>query len=107
MDSSQLVAALSNIMENALESMPHGGKLTLEAKQVPDQVLIRITDSGWGISEKNLDSVYDPFVTSKTKGAGLGLTMVHQIVMNHNGEIKTQSQEGKGTTVTIRLPAKR
>lgn len=107
MDSSQLVAALSNIIENALESMPHGGKLALEAKQEPDHVLIRITDTGWGISEKDLDSVYDPFFTSKTKSAGLGLTMVHQIVMNHDGEIKTQSKKGKGTTVTIRFPSKR
>jgi len=106
MDSFQLITALSNIMENALESMPHGGKLMLEAKQEHDNILIRILDTGWGIAQEHLDSVYDPFFTSKTSGVGLGSTMVNQIVMNHDGKIDIQSQEGVGTTVTLLLPAR-
>jgi signal transduction histidine kinase len=106
MDTSQIAKALSNIIENALESMPHGGKLTLEAKLDTANIVTSIKDTGCGIAPENLDAVYDPFFTSKTRGAGLGLTMVHQILMNHNGELKFESKEGIGTTVTLRLPVK-
>jgi signal transduction histidine kinase len=104
MDTSQIAKALSNIIENALESMPHGGNLTLEAKLDNANIVTSIKDTGCGIARENLDAVYDPFFTSKTRGAGLGLTMVHQILMNHKGELKIESKEGIGTTVTLRLP---
>jgi signal transduction histidine kinase len=103
MDSAQMVTALSNIMENALESMPEGGTLTLKVSR-NNNLLITISDTGSGIAPEQLDSVYDPFVTSKTRGAGLGLTTVHQIVMNHRGEIKISSQLDRGTIVSIGLP---
>jgi signal transduction histidine kinase len=103
MDSAQMVTALSNIMENALESMPEGGTLTLKVSR-NNNLLITISDTGSGIASEQLDSVYDPFVTSKTRGAGLGLTTVHQIVMNHRGEIKISSQLDRGTIVSIGLP---
>ena len=106
MDPAQLRVALSNIMENALDSMPEGGHLTLSATQEGDSIKIDILDTGCGIAKKDQASVYDPFFTSKTRGAGLGLTMVHQIVMNHNGEIAIQSQEGKGTRVRLSFPVK-
>ena len=67
-------------------------------------IMITVRDTGPGIGLENLDSVYDPFVTSKTRGAGLGLTMVHQIIMNHHGDIKIDSKAKQGTVVTIRLP---
>ena len=106
MDAPQVVAALSNIIENSLESMPEGGELTLGARCEYDTILITIKDTGFGIAEENMDSVYDPFFTSKVRGVGFGLTMVHQILMNHDGEINIQSQEGQGTAVTIRLPVR-
>ena len=104
MDSSQLVIAMSNIMENALESMPKGGNLTLQATRDDRHLLVSFRDTGLGIDPEQLDAIYDPFVTSKTRGAGLGLTMVYQIVMNHHGEIKISSELDKGTDVTIQLP---
>ncbi len=104
MDSAQLVIALSNIVENALESMPRGGTMTLSLNRQNNNVLISVRDTGCGIPAEQLDSIYDPFVTSKTRGAGLGLTMVHQIIMNHQGEIKISSQLEKGTIVILRLP---
>jgi two-component system sporulation sensor kinase A len=107
MASSQIMTALSNIMENALESMPQGGELLLEAKQRNGQLAIKIADTGYGIRQEYLNSVYDPFFSSKTHGAGLGLAVVYQIVKNHDGDITIQSQEGKGTSVTIRLPVTR
>ncbi|MDY7038635.1 MAG: ATP-binding protein, partial [Thermodesulfobacteriota bacterium] len=67
-------------------------------------IMISVIDTGYGMEEKDLDSIYDPFVSSKTRGAGLGLTMVYQIIMNHHGEINITSQINKGTMVTIQLP---
>jgi signal transduction histidine kinase len=106
MASAQITTALSNIVENALEAMPNGGELVLEAKQRNSQLFIKILDTGYGIRQEYLSSVYDPFFSSKTHGAGLGLAMVYQIVKNHDGEITIQSQEGKGTSVTIQLPVR-
>jgi signal transduction histidine kinase len=103
-DVPQLTIALSHVMENALESMPDGGTLSLEIHPSNKNVLITISDTGFGIPADQLEAVYDPFVTSKPRGAGLGLTMVHRIVMNHDGEIKISSQLDKGTIVVIRLP---
>jgi signal transduction histidine kinase len=103
-DAPQLITALSHVMENALESMPDGGTLSLEIHRANHNVLFTISDTGFGIAAEQLDAVYDPFVTSKPRGAGLGLTMVHRIVMNHHGEIKISSQLDKGTIVVIRLP---
>ena len=107
MASSQIMTALSNIMENAMESMPQGGELLLEAKQRNCQLTIKIIDTGYGIRQEYLNSIYDPFFSSKTHGAGLGLAVVYQIVKNHDGDITIQSQEGKGTSVTILLPVTR
>jgi signal transduction histidine kinase len=104
MDTPQLVIALSNVIENALESMHSGGRLTLGVRRDMDSLSLDISDTGCGIPEADLDAVYDPFVTSKPRGAGLGLTMVHQIITNHQGEIGIRSAPNRGTTVTIQLP---
>jgi len=104
LDDSQLFKAFSNILENALEAMPEGGTLTIEALSANGHIRIKIVDTGCGVSKEALACIYDPFFTSKTHGAGLGLTMVHQIMMNHHGEIKIQSGQGIGTTVTLQIP---
>jgi len=104
MDSSQILTALSNMVENALESMPEGGRLSVKVTLENNDMVIILRDTGCGVAQEQLDSIYDPFVTSKTSGAGLGLTMVHQIIMNHHGEINIRSQLDKGTIVTIRIP---
>jgi two-component system sensor histidine kinase HydH len=106
MDSAQILTALHNLLENAVESMPNGGTIAFTAQREGSRLLIAVKDTGCGIPKERLDSVYDPFVTSKTRGAGLGLTMVHQIIMNHNGEINIKSQVNKGTTASVRLPLK-
>jgi len=105
MDEKQIFTALENIIENSLEAMRNGGKMEVYVKRKDgDAISIIIKDNGSGIAEESLDSVYDPFVTSKTHGAGLGLTMVHQIIENHNGEIELTSKKSKGTTLKISLP---
>jgi signal transduction histidine kinase len=104
LDADQLITALSNVIENALESMPKGGKLTLKLARENNSIVIVVEDTGSGIAPEQLDAIYNPFVTSKSRGAGLGLTMVHQIIMNHHGEIKIGSKPQKGTVAVIRLP---
>ena len=103
-DSSQLAVALANIVENALEAMPQGGTLSLNALREDRSLVITVKDTGCGIPKDQLTAIYDPFVTSKSKGIGLGLTLVHQVVSNHHGDIRITSEVQKGTTVTIRLP---
>ncbi|MBW1997430.1 MAG: GAF domain-containing protein [Deltaproteobacteria bacterium] len=104
MDASQIEIALTNLVENALEAMPDGGHLGVRISKDKDYLVLAIQDNGCGISKEKLDAVYDPFVTSKPRGAGLGLTMVHQIVLNHGGEINIESALNRGTEVTIRFP---
>ncbi len=104
MDAQQIEFALFNIVQNSVESMNEGGILSIEVRVVSGRIVISVADTGCGIDAENLDEVYDPFFSSKTKGAGLGLTMVHQIVVNHCGRISIESEKGKGTTVVIELP---
>jgi len=104
LDSSQLTVALANIVENALEAMPQGGTLTLKVLREERSLVITIKDTGCGIPREQLTAIYDPFVTSKSKGVGLGLTLVHQVVSNHQGDIRITSEVQKGTVVTLRLP---
>jgi len=104
LDSIQITIAFANIVENALEAMPQGGTLTLKALREDHFVVILIKDSGCGIPKEQLTAIYDPFVTSKSKGVGLGLTLVHQVISNHHGDIRITSEVQKGTVVTVRLP---
>ena len=105
MDPPQIVIALSNIFENALESMHDNGVLELNVHRENDHnIIMLIKDTGSGIAPAEINSIYDPFVTSKTRGAGLSLSMVYQIIANHQGEIKITSTESEGTTVSITLP---
>ena len=104
LDRSQISRGLKNIIQNSIEAMPNGGTIKLKAQAVDSYIQIVVEDSGMGIDEDKIDSIHDPFVTSKTTGAGLGLTMVYQILMNHQAEIHIKSRGGKGTIVTLDLP---
>ena len=104
LDRIQISRALKNIIQNSLEAMSMGGTIKLRARAVDSHIQIVVEDSGIGIDEDKVDLIHDPFVTNKTTGVGLGLTMVYQIVMNHQGEIQIKSRGDKGTTVTLDLP---
>ena len=82
--------------------------MTLRLKEVGPRVLIEIEDNGPGIPKKILNRLFEPFATSKKKGegTGLGLSVCHGIILNHGGEIKVKTEEGKGTTWLIYLPKK-
>jgi signal transduction histidine kinase len=96
-----------NIILNALDAMPGGGTLTIEANQKENLAAVRITDTGTGIRPEHLPRIFDPFFTTKGlgKGTGLGLSIGYAIVKEHEGQILVDSLVGQGTTFTIILPA--
>lgn len=96
--------ALLNLMQNAVEAMPHGGTLTLFGQQTASRVELEIRDTGCGIPEGQLPMMFTPFHTTKPGGTGLGLYVVQQIITAHEGEVTVRSTPGAGTTFGIRLP---
>jgi len=97
--------AFTNLIQNAVEAMPDGGTLTIDA-QVNHECRIVIRDSGLGMPAEGLKKIFLPFYTTKDKGVGLGLALVHKIVLSHGGRIDVESTEGKGTTFTVALPVR-
>jgi two-component system NtrC family sensor kinase len=119
-DFGQLQQVFLNIMVNAVQAMPEGGRLDIRSysKNVTEfgkrktdifklgdkVVVIEFEDTGVGISEERLEKVFDPFFSTKEKGMGLGLSICHGIIEAHQGSIEAQSKLGKGTTFIIKLP---
>ena len=110
-DPQELEQVLVNLYLNAIDAMPEGGTLTVMAKPVsspsgtPQEVVISVADTGFGISPEDLPKIFQPFFTAKKKrGLGLGLPICDRIIKNHGGRIKVESQPGQGTTFEIYLP---
>ena len=103
----RLMHALNSLLANALEAMPNGGLLEVEAKPArrARRVEITIRDTGIGIPREQLPRVFAPFFTSKRKGLGLGLPLVRRIVNRFGGSVSIDSDAGKGTCVVVELPA--
>jgi PAS domain S-box-containing protein len=95
-----------NLLLNALDAMPHGGRLQVTAARCEDPAGVRIgfTDSGHGIPADALERVFEPFYSTKPNSLGLGLFISHNIVQEHGGRMEVQSREGEGTTFSIWLP---
>jgi PAS domain S-box-containing protein len=97
--------AFSNLIQNALEAMQGAGEIRIQVLNRPAGMLqVKITDTGPGIHKEHFDKIFLPFYTTKEKGTGLGLALVHKIILAHNGQISVESTEGSGTTFTIHLP---
>jgi len=104
-DESQLRQAVLNLVRNAKEAMPSGGRIRLEVgKSTEGQVRLVLADSGPGIPPENLANIFEPFFSTKAKGTGLGLALVQQIVSEHGGRIEVDCPPGGGTRFTIFLP---
>jgi len=117
-DSGQIGQVVQNIVLNADQAMPGGGRIVITARNIAaddgelpqslgarDHVLLAITDSGIGIPEQDLNRIFDPYFTTKEKGNGLGLATAYSIVRNHEGLITVSSDVGRGTTFLLYLPA--
>src|SRR4029077_10973985 len=94
----------SNILTNALEAMPKGGKLLIEGLTGEATVKVRVTDTGQGMSSETISKIFSPFFTTKAKGTGLGLSVAKRLSEVLNGKISVKSKLGKGTTFTIEIP---
>ncbi len=106
-DSNQLATAILNLIVNARDAMPDGGKVTLETRARDDGFVdISVSDTGVGMAPSVVERVFEPFFTTKPigQGTGLGLSMVHGFVKQSGGDISVQSAPGKGTKVTLSLP---
>lgn len=102
---SELREVLTNLIFNAVEAMPNGGKLTLKTEEVGGWVCASVSDTGIGMTDDVQARIFDPFFTTKgIKGTGLGLNVSYGIISEHHGEISVQSQPGQGTTVLMKLP---
>ncbi len=112
----QLIQVFLNIIKNAVEAMPSGGKLTLTTR-MSDQftsvqadgkthrlMVVKVSDTGRGIKQEHLNDVFTPFFTTKDRGVGLGLALSYQIIQEHLGTMRVESQEGEGTTFSVYLP---
>jgi two-component system, NtrC family, nitrogen regulation sensor histidine kinase GlnL len=112
----QLVQVFLNIIKNAVEVMPAGGKLTVLTRmsdlftsvQADGKkhrlMVIKVSDTGKGITQEHLNDIFTPFFTTKDRGVGLGLALSYQIVQEHLGTIRVESHEGEGTTFSVYLP---
>lgn len=104
LDRDQMKQAFYNIIKNSLEAMKRRGILRIRSNMDDSHVLIRFSDTGGGISAEHLSHVFEPYFTTKATGSGLGLLIVRRIVREHGGELSVESTEGKGLTITVRLP---
>ncbi len=105
-DSDQVRQVLVNMITNAVQAMPEGGKLAIAAQQKEKFLEMKVTDTGAGIPEDARGKLFEPLYTTKAKGIGLGLAVCKAIVDRHGGHIDVDSTLGKGTSFTIRLPLK-
>ena len=96
--------AALNIVVNAIEAMPHGGELRFWSGVYGNMAGIRISDTGSGIPPEVRDKIYNLYFTTKEKGSGIGLSMTFRVIQLHDGTISFESEPGKGTTFSLRLP---
>ncbi|MGD9366526.1 MAG: PAS domain S-box protein [Desulfobacteraceae bacterium] len=103
----QLRQVFLNLISNAKDAMPEGGKLKISTQGNPKQIRIKVQDTGVGIKQENLDKIFETFFTTKidsVKGVGLGLSVCYGFIKEHGGDILVESRPGEGTTFTIILP---
>jgi PAS domain S-box-containing protein len=101
-----LTEVFTNLILNAIDAMPHGGRLIIDSRQEASQVIVTVSDTGHGMPESVHRRAFEPFFSTKgERGSGLGLSVSYSIVKRHDGEIRVESQEGAGTTFTLTFPA--
>jgi two-component system sensor kinase FixL len=104
LDYQQLKQVLVNLIKNASEAMPAGGTITLSVERRSPYLEITVSDTGEGMTADVVENIFTPYFTTKSKGSGLGLAISRNIVRAHNGDLEVESQPGKGSSFTIKLP---
>ena len=106
--STELTEVFINIMNNALDAMPDGGRISFSTESDEKTVFISISDTGMGIPEDVKEKIFDPFFTTRRpQGTGLGLSCVYSIIKSHGGKIEVESEVGKGTTFNLNIPIRK
>jgi two-component system, NtrC family, sensor histidine kinase HydH len=103
-DTGQIKQVLLNLMLNSVQAMPAGGSVAISAGLRDDAVLVRVCDTGTGIPASEVESIYDPFFTTKETGTGLGLPTAYQIIDQHGGELRLEKTDSSGTCFVFTLP---
>jgi signal transduction histidine kinase/HAMP domain-containing protein len=103
-DADQVGQVFLNLILNAIEAMPNGGTLTVQTEATPEAVVARVIDSGVGIGSENLEKIFQPLFTTKTKGIGLGLAVSRRLIEANGGRLTATSRPGQGSTFTVTFP---
>ena len=107
-DAEQIRQVLLNLILNAVEAMPSGGTIEVTIQEIErEEVEIKLSDTGCGISDEKLKEIFNPFFTTKEGGTGLGLSIVQRIINEHGGRIEVESKENRGTQFKLFLPIER
>jgi signal transduction histidine kinase len=105
MNEKKLEDAFLNFFSNSIEAMQSGGELTITAEKGDDNnIIVKISDTGCGIEEKDLDKILEPFFTTKSEGTGLGLSLAYNAIKSHSGDLKVESKINEGTTIILNFP---
>jgi PAS domain S-box-containing protein len=105
LDEGLMRQVFNNLFQNAVEAMPDGGTLTVDAHGGRN-LTVTVSDTGTGVPKDTIKKIFLPFFTTKDKGVGLGLALVHKIVLSHGGRLEVESTQGKGTAFTVIIPAR-
>jgi signal transduction histidine kinase len=103
-DPEQMKQVILNLAINAVQAMTASGEIVVSARQSSSSVMISVRDQGPGISDEDLDKIFNPFFTTKEAGTGLGLSVVHQIVTQHGGAVKAERNPDRGMTFAVVVP---
>jgi signal transduction histidine kinase len=106
-DPGQIGLVLGNLVINAYQAMPEGGSLIISARAEEDEVALSVADIGCGISQEYMAKLFEPLFTTKARGIGLGLAISKNLVEVNGGSIEVESEVGRGSIFTIRLPLAR
>jgi len=105
-DAERIQRVFVNIIHNAFDAMPEGGKLTMKSQEIDGNLEISFQDTGTGMSRGVLEKIWTPLFTTKAKGMGLGLSICKRFIEAHGGSISVESKVGKGTTFRVIIPVK-
>jgi signal transduction histidine kinase len=106
-DPGQMRQVLWNLARNSIKAMPEGGRFTIAIHRTVDgtDMEVKFTDTGIGMTEEQIERIFEPFSSFSAGGTGLGMSVVYHILNEHRGKIDVKSEVGKGTTITLRLAA--